>query len=261
MFRLALRATDHFASKKAWCRAPVSRCTPPLHQQSLVPSALGPARGAKPNRKTADTPDVDSGSTKDRPMSLAMKPPITRQSVFATCDELLLKNSFPDNGLLASVTGASIATVAPLRDAWWSDLLARVEGSELLLQSLERTLHKDLRIREHVGARCQPSPAILSSDQNLQVKLRDAQTRAYSAEFSLAEERARVRSLIQEESDRHISLIGTIVRIKDLACEALRASDQALLNTRAAERDRLIDNVEELTKEIATLRAMNAIED
>ena len=81
-----------------------------------------------------------------------MKPPITRKSVFAICDELLLQDNFPDNQRLVSITGGTMATVGPLRDAWWSDLLARVEGSELLIQTMERSLHKDLCIREHVSA-------------------------------------------------------------------------------------------------------------
>lgn len=179
--------------------------------------------------------------------------------MFAACDELLLQNYFPDNQRLASTTGGSVATVAPLRDAWWSDLMARVEGSELLIQALERSLHKDLRIREHLGAGCQPAPALDVSDQELRDELGRTQTRSTSAALHLDEERARMRSQLQEESERHIALLASIVKIRDQACEALRASDRILLEARAAERDRLLATVDDLTRENAMLRARNPI--
>jgi hypothetical protein len=190
-----------------------------------------------------------------------MKPPITRKSVFAICDELLLQDYFPDNQRLVSITGGTMATVGPLRDAWWSDLLARVEGSELLIQTMERSLHKDLSIREHVSARSQPAPPAFASDQQQREEPQHSQTRAARAEAYLTEERIRNRAQLREESDRHIALLATIVEIKNQGCEALRAGDRALLDLRQTELARLTAIIDELSHEVERLRARNTTGD
>lgn len=189
-----------------------------------------------------------------------MKPRPTRQSVFTICDELLLQNHFPDNERLISIAGGTMEIIAPLRDAWWSDLLARVEGSELLIQALERILDSSLRIREHVGAGGRPARLALDPQHELLVKLREAEARASRAECQLDEERRRSLALLQGQGDRHLSQLTTIVNIKDLACAALRASDRALLDSREAERARLIATVDRLNRELASLQTGNPID-
>lgn len=175
--------------------------------------------------------------------------------MFAACDGLLLQNHFPDNERLVSITGGTRETIAALRDAWWSDLLARVEGSELLIQTLERSLHSDLRIRDHLGGGSRPPPPAIDSERELLVKIQGALARASRAESQLYEERQRSLALLQEQGDRHLSMLATIVDTKDLACAALRASDKALLKASAGERARLIETVDRLTCEVASLRA------
>jgi hypothetical protein len=57
-----------------------------------------------------------------------------------------------------------------------------------------------------------------------------------------------------------LSLLTTIVSAEDQACAALGASDQALLNSREAERARLIATVDRLTGELVSARAGNSID-